>query len=395
MPDDSTANRPAGEAAAAGGGGVDDVDVPVTGPSDEELGPVDLVERDAPGDDDPDDQDGLPATQTPNPEGSSEGSSEGIEQELARLARMLDPTTVVPLSPEDPDAPQDVVPAERSDPLEETPRGDLASSEPFPHDPARRAEIAAARAAGGREARSVAEGWRTLARGLRPRATKGQLLAGVLCAVLGFALVVQVRQTASVSLSSMRQEDLLRILDEATTRSDDLAREVTALERERDQLLSDDDTRQAARDAARRTAIAQGILTGRLPAQGPGVTATILDPEGTVKPVTLLNFMEELRNAGAEAIELNGQRVTASSAFTGSPGSVVLDGVTISPPYRWKAIGDPDTIAPALEMPGGAVATVRGNGGSASVDRQELVTIDALRSAPDPAYATPVPPEAG
>ncbi|WP_449385221.1 DUF881 domain-containing protein [Cellulomonas soli] len=319
---------------------------------------------------------------------------DGIEQELARLAEVLDPATHVPLPEEGPEPPQ--LPLDEAGPEEaRTPAADALEDAPDDAETSAPTSPSTATSPLSRESRSAAQGWRTLARGLRPRATKGQLLAGVLCAVLGFALVVQVRQTASVSLSSMRQEDLLRILDESTTRGDDLAREVSALERERDQLLSDDDTRQAARDAARRTAIAQGILTGRLPAQGPGVTATILDPDGSVKPVTLLNFMEELRNAGAEAIELNGLRITASSAFTGSAGSVVLDGATITPPYHWKAIGDPDTIAPALEMPGGAVATVRGNGGSASVDQQDLVTIDSLRTAPDPAYATPVPPEAG
>lgn len=313
-------------------------------------------------------------------------ADDAIERQLARLAAVLDPDTVVELEPED-------EPGFLSSSIT-GPAVDASAARPVDEiepevnpDPV----VEAIDPVVG----SALDGWRTLARSLRPRATKGQLLAGLLCAVLGFALAVQVRQTATVNLSTLRQEDLLRILDEATTRGDDLASEVSALEHERNQLLSDGDTRQAARDAARRTAIAQGILTGRLPAQGPGVTVTITDPDGTVKPATLLNFMEELRNAGAEAIELNDLRVTASSAFTGDPGSVVLDGVIISPPYRWTVIGDPDTIAPALEIPGGAVATVRGNGGAATVDQQDLVTIDALRTTPEPSYATPVPPTTG
>ena len=191
----------------------------------------------------------------------------------------------------------------------------------------------------------------------------------------------------------MRQGDLVRILDETTNRGDALAREAADLARERDDLLSGSDRRQAALDALRRSAETQGILAGRLPAEGPGVIVTLTEPDGSIKPMTMLNMLEEMRNAGAEAIQLNDQRVTASSAFTGAGGAIVLDGVELSAPYRWIAIGDPDIIAPALQIPGGAMAQVRNNGGKGSVDRFDLVEVDAVRAVPDPVYATPVPPQ--
>ena len=71
----------------------------------------------------------------------------------------------------------------------------------------------------------------------------------------------------------------------------------------------------------------------------------------------------------------------------------MLDGVELTAPYRWIAIGDPDIIAPALQIPGGAMAQVRNNGGKGSVDRFDLVQVDAVRVVPDPVYATPVPPQ--
>jgi uncharacterized protein YlxW (UPF0749 family) len=236
-------------------------------------------------------------------------------------------------------------------------------------------------------------GWAILGRALKPRSTRAQLVAGVLCAVLGFALVAQVRQSGEADLGGMRQGDLVRILDETTNRGDALARESADLARERDDLLSGSDRRQAALDALRRSAETQGILTGRLPAQGPGVVVTLTEPDGYIKPITMLNMLEEMRNAGAEAVQLNDQRVTASSAFTGTGGAVVLDGVALTPPYRWVAIGDPDIIAPALQIPGGAMAQVRNNGGKGTVERSDLVEVDAVRVVPDPVYATPVPPK--
>jgi uncharacterized protein YlxW (UPF0749 family) len=235
-------------------------------------------------------------------------------------------------------------------------------------------------------------GWAVLGRALSPRPSRAQVVAGILCAVLGFAVVAQVRQSGEADLGGMRQGDLVRILDETTNRGDALARESADLARERDDLLSGSDRRQAALDALRRSAETQGILTGRLPAEGPGVTVTLTEPEGFIKPITMLNLLEELRNAGAEAVQLNDQRITASSAFTGTGGAVVLDGVPLTAPYRWIAIGDPDIIAPALQIPGGAMAQVRNNGGKGTVESADHVSVDAIRVVPDPVYATPVAP---
>ncbi|HEY0118925.1 MAG TPA: DUF881 domain-containing protein [Cellulomonas sp.] len=234
-------------------------------------------------------------------------------------------------------------------------------------------------------------GWSALASAMHPRATRAQVLAGVLCAVLGFAVVVQVHQAGDSNLSDLRTDELVRFLDETTTRADQLSREASDLQTERDQLESGSSSRQAAIDAARRNAAMQGILSGRLPAEGTGVRISLQDPNGSVRPVTMLNMLEELRNAGAEAIQVQNQRVTASSAFTGAPGAIQLDGVTLSPPYVWLVIGDPDTISTALEIPGGALAYVRNDGGSGDVTKVQHVVVDALRTLPDPRFATLAP----
>ena len=234
-------------------------------------------------------------------------------------------------------------------------------------------------------------GWSALASALHPRATRAQLLAGVLCAVLGFAVVVQMRQAGDSSLSDLRTDELVRLLDETSARADQLSREATDLQAERDQLESGSTSRQAALDAARRNAAMQGILSGRLPAVGPGVRVSLQDPSGSIRPVTMLNMLEELRNAGAEAIQVGDRRVTASSAFTGAPGAIQLDGETLKAPYVWLVIGDPDTIQTALEIPGGALAYVRNDGGTGDVTKVQDVEITALRDLPAPRYATPAP----
>ena len=236
---------------------------------------------------------------------------------------------------------------------------------------------------------------RTLARALAPRATRAQAMAGLLCALLGFALVVQVRQNQSEGLAGLRQDELVRILDEVTRRSEELQAEATALRAQRTELATGSDTQRAAREAATERAAVQGILAGRLPAEGPGIELVLREPEDRIPAPVLLNVLEELRNAGAEAVQLGELRLTASSYVVDTADGVEVDGVALQAPYRWLAIGDPDTLGPALEMPGGALATVRTATGTGDLQARELVEITAVREVEPPRFATPAPAPAG
>ncbi len=235
--------------------------------------------------------------------------------------------------------------------------------------------------------------WRVLARAALPRATRGQLLTGVLCGVLGFALVVQVQANRADPLASLRQDELVRLLDDVTRNGEDLEAQIADLRAQRNELATASDGDRAARDAARERAEVQGILAGRLPAEGPGVELVVADPTGEVAATTLYTVLEELRNAGAEAVQLQNLRLTASSYIIDTPDGIEVDGVLVESPYRWLAIGDPDTMATALGIPGGALAVVRNSGGTTSVTPSDLVSVTAVRTVDAPRYATPVPSE--
>lgn len=244
-------------------------------------------------------------------------------------------------------------------------------------------------------ARTQGSAWRVLQRSMRPRVTWGQMLTGVLCAVLGFAVVVQVQMSRTDGLSGLRQDELVRVLDDVTRRTAELQEQVTSLRAQRTALVTGSDTDRAAREAAASRAEVQGILAGQLPAQGPGIELMIGQPAEQVPAAVLYNVLEELRNAGAEVVQIENVRLVASSYFLDGEGGVVVDGIQLSPPYRWLVIGDPDTISIALNIPGGALATVRNAGGTTSMITHDLLAIDAVRPLEPPRYATPSPAETG
>src|SRR3712207_1539917 len=120
-----------------------------------------------------------------------------------------------------------------------------------------------------------------------------------------------------------------------------------------------------------------GILNGSLPASGPGVRLTIQDPEGAVPPSVVLDAIQELRGAGAEAIEVDGVRVVVSSAVTGTPGALRIDGVPLDDPYEFLVVGPPAAMEVALNVSGGVVADVGRVGGTATVRQVDDVTVQA------------------
>jgi uncharacterized protein YlxW (UPF0749 family) len=237
-----------------------------------------------------------------------------------------------------------------------------------------------------------ATGWAAVGRALSLKPTRSQGLAALLCGLLGFALVVQVQQSAQDPLSSARQDDLVRLLDEVTQRSERLADEVDDLTRTRDELASGTGQAQAALDLAEERAASEGILSGRLPAVGPGIEIVVRDGQGVLDAPKLFNVLEELRNAGAEVVELNGVRLVTSTWFLDGDDGIVVDGVTLEAPYRWTVIGDPATLNPALEIPGGALATLRTAGAEARTVEHDEVEVTAVREPAEPQYATPSEP---
>ncbi|QKW05399.1 DUF881 domain-containing protein [Streptomyces sp. NA04227] len=268
-------------------------------------------------------------------------------------------------------------------PAEHTPR------EPGPTE----RSTAGAEPAGSAERASQApteSGRQRLAKSLwPPRVSRAQLIVAVLLAGLGFGLAIQVASTNENSaLRGARQEDLVRILDELDDRTQRLEDEKQRLEDQRTGLENSSNQAEEARKQTLEKERQLGVLAGTVAAEGPGITVTIEDTKGAVEADMLLDAVQELRAAGAEAIQVNDVRVVANTYLSdASGGGVSVDGNKISAPYRFKVIGKPEDLAPALNIPGGVVQTLEKEQATVRVQDEEKVVVDALRPAEEPDYA--------
>ncbi|GAA2247692.1 DUF881 domain-containing protein [Rarobacter faecitabidus] len=225
-------------------------------------------------------------------------------------------------------------------------------------------------------------------RAMSPRGTRAQLLAALLCAVVGFAVAVQVNQTQTDGLDNLRQADLVRLLDEVSQRGEALDAERRELESQVSRLQESSSADQAAREAAREAQLLQDVLTGATAVKGPGV---IVRSRGPVDAGTLVNMLQELRNAGAEAISINDHRVVVSTSFTQRDRQLLVDNEVLDQPLVWRAIGDPATLQPALEIPGGALASLRGDGAEVSIESFDEIEILATATLATPDFAVEAP----
>ena len=215
----------------------------------------------------------------------------------------------------------------------------------------------------------------------------GPLFVLAVTGLVGFLLVSQLRGTQRFSqrLSAESEGDLARILASLTTEADALRDEISTLKLQLVDLETTSRDDAAAAKSAEEQLQALEVLAGTVPVTGPGVSLRIDDPSGAVGYDTLIDVVQELRDAGAEAVAVNGLRVGVSSSFSQRDRRISLDGEELTAPYQVSAIGQPGTLESGLKIPGGALdalAALR----DVRTDLQRAARLDLPPLAQPPAF---------
>ena len=223
--------------------------------------------------------------------------------------------------------------------------------------------------------------------------SRGQAVVAVLVGLLAFAAVTQARLTGEDdTYAGLRQAELIQALNGLQSASRKAERDITELEATRNRLRSSTQRRTTALEQARNEVETLSILAGTVPATGTGIQITVEDPSGDLSLNHLLDGVEELRNAGVEAIEFNDRvRVIAQTSFEDDPDGVRVDGVVLKAPYVIDAIGNPETLAGALTFQGGFSDDVGLDSGSVSIKKADRIEVTVTRTPAEPRYAEAVP----
>ncbi len=229
---------------------------------------------------------------------------------------------------------------------------------------------------------------------LRSPGSRGQVVVAALLAVLGFAAVVQVRATAQDDeFTGARQADLIALITTLTLATDRAAADIAELEETRESLRDESEATSTAVELARERIDTLSVLAGTVPAVGPGVRLTVAGSDGPgIGTDQMLEGIQELRDAGAEAIEVDQRvRVVAQTGIEDAPQGLLVDGVRLRPPYVLDVIGDRDTLATAVQFQGGFADAVQTVGGTLTVTPLDEVSVESVREPPELRFADPVP----
>lgn len=222
---------------------------------------------------------------------------------------------------------------------------------------------------------------------LRPG--RGQVLVAVLLGLVGFAGVTQVRiYSSGDAYSGLPQADLVQAISGLAAARTHAEAELAQLQKTRSSLQDSTDQGAVALQHARDELRTLGILAGTTQATGPGLQIVVKDPAGSYRVDHLLDGIEELRDAGAEAIQINGVvRVVAQTSFASAPSGFLIDGHVVTQPYTIDVIGNPSTLKAALSFPGGFNDEVALDDATTTSTEVQSVKITALKSSGKPQYA--------
>lgn len=232
--------------------------------------------------------------------------------------------------------------------------------------------------------------WRTLLHPHRGSSRGIHVLVALLFIVLGLVATTTVRSRSADPLAGLNEDQLVAILADLDTAEESLVSERLELQRQLAELSVAADAQQAAEEASEQALSRAEVAAGTLPVQGPGIVAHVYGDASAVPVSVFVTTLAELRNAGAEAISLNGVRLNVRAWFgEGSDGELVASGVALTPPYEWRAIGDADTLSVALEIRGGAVSQFEAYGAEVQIDERSEVVIDAVTEPLESQWASP------
>lgn len=216
-----------------------------------------------------------------------------------------------------------------------------------------------------------------------------RLSVALVAAVLGVLAVGQLRGQAGVpGLSNLSATELTQLIANLTTGNDQLREEVAELGRQETHLI----------DVKRRGETTVGELStdlarirawsGLTPVHGQGIAIIVQGPIGGDGVEDLLN---ELRNAGAEAIAVDGVRIVAGVVVAGAPGALSVENQAIGAAFEIRAIGSPQILTGTLTRTGGVIAQVSTTYPEATltVTPVESMTLPATDRTSAPTYAQP------
>lgn len=217
--------------------------------------------------------------------------------------------------------------------------------------------------------------------------SRSQIAISVVAFVLGFLVVAQLRATQTApALAGVSAQNLTVLVANLNTQNDQLRTEIATLERELAELRGAQSRGDTSLGQLREDLEDVRAFAGLEPVVGPGVAVTV---DGPISAQAVGELLNELRNAGAEAIAIDEVRVVPASVVAGPPGGLSVENTALDDPFEVRAIGSPETLTGSLTRIGGIVAQL------AATERLATLTVTPVERISVPATERRLVPRNG
>ena len=214
------------------------------------------------------------------------------------------------------------------------------------------------------------------------------IVLGVMCFALTAGICIQMRtvEGTNSTVSNDYEEnnlraEVLKYKERYDNRVKDLSNAEAELEKERESATKNDT---ALKEKEQEITEGNKVI-GLTEVTGPGVIVTLsdskkdasssLDPSSLlVHDTDVLSVINELKNAGAEAISINDQRIIPTTGIICGGNIIDINGEKVGAPFEIKAIGLPEQLA-ALDRPGGYLELLRSYSVGATLEKSNNITI--------------------
>lgn len=218
---------------------------------------------------------------------------------------------------------------------------------------------------------------------------------------MGFLVVTQLRAsralTSQVQVPTRNVYAMATLLREERKARQALEAEVTSLRKRQDDYLRAASEGRSLAEAMGKELQTLQVALGLKAMRGPGFIVRLADPKSQPKgsnPVVvtyqdIVAVVNELWAAGAEAIAVNGQRITATTGLSQVGGTVVVNLQRLNGPFEIVAIGDPATLEEALTIRGGLIQGLRALGLTITISRRDTLSVPPFKGSINFEFAKP------
>lgn len=208
------------------------------------------------------------------------------------------------------------------------------------------------------------------------------LVFGILCLILTFAITVQLRvsslsesESSQTKITDKLKDEIFRLNDENVKLAEKFQNTTSELDDARNQAAQNDSSSKDTSELIKKYT----IVSGKTDVTGQGIIIKYKPSDNEAKAdmvKDLRDIVNEIKNAGAEAIEINNQRIVGTTAIEMVKNKIEINDTEVSGNFIIKAIGDSNLMYSGLIRPGGTIENIRESGVGIEINSENTIKIN-------------------